>query len=166
MKKELLLVRHADARPSDGNERDAERQLSAKGYQDATRLGFYLREQQQEISVVLASTAQRARHTAEILMEQMRYSHDTIHLSENLYQGSIRSVMTLINEQPERVQKLMIVSHNPTLTYLAEYLSGEEVPVMEPGSFCLLHPLVDHWEEVAQQTVSFEKYLSPDQLRK
>ena len=163
MTKELLLVRHAAADGAERGKKDSERELNAKGYQDATRLGHYLNGQQQVVDLMLASTAQRARSTAEILAEQMHYS-GRVDYSDELYQASVRSVLSLINQQPEVVNCLMIVGHNPTLTYLAEYLTGEPVSSMAPGGLFLLQIPVP-WAEVTQQTATLDAYLDPEQLR-
>ena len=157
-------MRHATANEAERGRKDSERELSAKGYQDATRLGHHLNEQQQIIDTMLVSTAQRARSTAEILAEQMHYS-GRINYSDELYQASVRSVLSLINQQAEAINRLMIVGHNPTLTYLAEYLTGEPVSSMAPGGLFLLKISVP-WAEVSQQAATLGAYLDPGQLRK
>lgn len=164
MIKELFLVRHATANEAEKGRKDSERELSPKGYQDATRLGYHLLEQQQVIDLMLVSTAQRARSTAEILAEQMHYGERIDH-SDELYQASVRSVLSLINQQSEAVRRLMIVGHNPTLTYLMEYLTGEAVNGLVPGGLFLLQIPVP-WAEVSQQTATLDTYLDPEQLRK
>ena len=165
MTKNLWLLRHADAVSEEVRQKDIERELSAKGYQDATRLGHHLYTQQQDIDLIVASIAERAQRTAEILMEQMHYSSQKLQLSEELYQASVRSMLAVINQQSDDVHQLMVVGHNPTLTYLAEYLSGEAVNTIAPGGLFSLRLLVDRWEEVAQQTVSVDTYITPEQLR-
>lgn len=164
MNKELLLVRHADATAAEAGQKDAERELSPKGYQDATRLGHYLYEQQQSIDLMLVSTARRAQQTAEILTEQMRYGNRPFQ-SERLYQASVRSMLDVITAQAESITRLMIVGHNPTLTYLAEYLTGEAVNNLMPGGLFLLRLAVEQWAEVSQHTASLTTYLEPDRLR-
>ena len=165
MTRDLWLVRHADAVVAEVGQPDSERELSAKGYQDATRLGHYLYTQQQDIDLMLVSTAQRARRTAEILTEQMHYHDHNFQLSEELYQASVRSMLGLINQQPAHVHQLMIIGHNPTLVYLAEYLSGEPISTLVPGGLFSLRLTVDQWEKVSQRTVTLTTYIVPDQLR-
>ena len=165
MTRDLWLVRHADSIAAEVGQSDIDRELSSKGYQDATRLGHYLYTQQQDIDLMLVSTAQRAQRTAEILTEQMHYSNHKFRLSEDLYQASVRSMLGLINQQTASVHQLMIIGHNPTLVYLAEYLSGEPISNMVPGGLFSLRLTVDHWEEVSQRNVTLTSYIVPDQLR-
>jgi phosphohistidine phosphatase len=161
--KELLLVRHATANEGEQGTKDHERTLSAKGYQDATRLGYYLNKQRQVVDLMLVSPAQRTRSTAEILTEQMHYD-GYIEYSDELYQASVRSVLSLINQQTEEINRLLIVGHNPTLTYLAEYLTGEPVSNMAPGGLFILQ-IPGPWTQVSQQTATLGTYLDPEQLR-
>ena len=157
-------MRHATADEAERGKRDSDRELSSKGYQDATRLGHHLNERQHIVDLMLVSTAQRARSTAEILSEQMHY-RGRIDYSDELYQASVRSVLSLINQQAEAINRLMVVGHNPTLTYLAEYLTGDPVSSMAPGGLFLLQIPVP-WAEVSQQTATLDAYLDPEQLRK
>lgn len=166
MNKTLLLVRHADAAEAEVGQKDVDRELSPKGYQDATRLGYYFYEQQQAVDLMLVSTAHRARRTAEILAEQMRCNSHKIQFVEKLYQASVRVVLDLINDQTDSVTRLMIVGHNPTLSYLAEYLTGEAVGSMVPGGVFVLQPAVDEWSAVSQHSVVLQARITPDQLRK
>ena len=165
MSKELLLVRHADARAAESGQRDAERELSPRGYQDATRLGHYLYQQQQNVDFLLISTAQRAQRTAEIIAEQMHYGPHKIQLLDKLYQASVRSMLEVINGQADEFDCLMVVGHNPTLTYLAEYLTGEAVNSMEAGGLLVLGLTANSWAEVTQQSAVVKAYVTPDQLR-
>lgn len=164
MMKNLFLVRHASANEVEKGGKDRERELSAKGYQDATRLGRHLREAQETVDLMLVSTAQRAQSTAEILTEQMHHGGRIVY-SDELYQASVRSVLTLINQQAEEINHLMIVGHNPTLTYLTEYLTGDPVNSMAPGGLFSLQIAVP-WTEVSQQSATLVAYLDPDQLRR
>ena len=157
-------MRHATADEAERGKRDSDRELSSKGYQDATRLGHHLNERQHIVDLMLVSTAQRACSTAEILVEQMHY-RGRIDYSDELYQASVRSVLSLINQQAEAINRLMVVGHNPTLTYLAEYLTGDPVSSMAPGGLFLLQIPVP-WAEVSQQTATLDAYLDPEQLRK
>ncbi len=165
MIRDLLLVRHADSLEAEAGQKDIGRTLSPKGYQDATRLGHYLYERQQDVDLMLVSTAQRAQSTAEILTEQMHYGAHQIQLLEELYQASVRSVLDVIHRQEQGVRQLMVVGHNPTLTYLAEYLTGEPVSSLVPGGLFLLRLSVDQWIEVSQQSADVIAYIMPDQLR-
>lgn len=164
MIKKLFLVRHATANEVERGKKDGDRELSPKGYQDATRLGHHLLEQQYKVDLMLISSALRAQSTAQILAEQMHHG-GRLEYSDELYQASVRSVLALINQQDEVINHLMVVGHNPTLTYLAEYLTGEPVSNMAPGGLFLLQVSV-LWAEVSQKTATLDRYLDPDQLRK
>ena len=70
---ELILWRHADA--EDGVP-DEERRLTSKGEKQAQRIAAWLKERLPKDAVVLASTARRARETAQALTRKYETSFD------------------------------------------------------------------------------------------
>ncbi len=164
MVKNLFLVRHAEAAEANANQRDVERELTAKGYRDAPRVGRYLFEQQLQPSIIWSSNAQRAMATAELVAEQMKYDTLKIKTSEDIYHASVRSLLQLINEQKDAHDQVLIVGHNPAISYLAEYLTGEEIGDMMPCGVVHVTFEVEKWAEVSQDTGKMAYYLTPDKL--
>ena len=164
MVKQLLLIRHGEAQDSQGRP-DAERELSAWGYQDMVRVGHYLKEQSWHPDVVFSSTAVRAMSTAQIVAEQIQYATQRIQSTSDLYEASVRTFLSIINEQSNQISHIATVGHNPTLTYLLEYLTGEEVGSMVPGGFALIELTVENWAEVSQRTGSLVMHKSPTELK-
>ena len=48
-----------------------------------------------------------------------------------------------------------MVGHNPTLSYLAEYLTGAEIGGLWPGSAVYMTQEADTWEAFSQGTATF-----------
>lgn len=164
MAKTLLLVRHAEAAEANANQRDAERELTPKGYRDAPRIGRYLFDKQVLPHVIWSSTAQRALATSELIAEQLKFDTLKIKTSVDIYQASVRSLLQLVNEQKEQHEQVLIVGHNPAITYLAEYLTGEEIGDMVPCGVVYVSFAVDEWGQISQDTGTLEAYLQPDHL--
>ena len=127
MVKQLLIVRHAEARESQAEQRDFDRNLTPRGYQDAVRVGDFLKQQSWQPDLIICSSAVRAKATAQMIAEQLRYSQQRIQAIQDLYDGSLRTFLAVINKQDENVERIMAVGHNPTVSYLLEYLTGDEV---------------------------------------
>ncbi|MEO0331636.1 MAG: histidine phosphatase family protein [Bacteroidota bacterium] len=164
MVKQLLLIRHGEAQDAQGRP-DTERELSAWGYQDMVRVGHYLKEQVWHPDIVFSSTAVRAMSTAQIVAEQIQYATQRIQPTSDLYEASVRTFLSIINGQNEQISRIATVGHNPTLTYLLEYLTGEEVGNIVPGGFALIEFTVENWGEVSQRTGSLVMYKSPTELK-
>src|SRR5688572_16463610 len=120
MVKSLVLVRHAQAEPYSPAIKDEERELTATGVADASRMGKYLLSLLVSPDLIVASPAHRTTTTAHLLAEQLGYDSSKIHIEPTLYESSMRNLMAVVNGLDEKYSQVMIVSHNPTLTYLAE----------------------------------------------
>lgn len=161
MVKDLILVRHAEAAGAMTGVKDIERELTAKGYRDAPRVGRYLHEQGFFPDAIYCSTAVRARATAELLAEQLKFELDQITYLEDLYNASIRTLLSTVNKVPANRDKVMLVGHNPAISYLSEYLTGEAIGSMEPAAFAHLQFNLEDWALVSAQTGSCITYKTP-----
>lgn len=164
MVRNLFLVRHAEAAEANASQRDIERDLTPKGYRDAPRVGRYLFEQQCRPEVILSSAAQRAMATAELLAEQLKFDTGKIKYMEELYQASVRSILQLVGEQKENCQQIMIIGHNPVLTYLAEYLTGQEIGSIASCGVVNIKFILDNWSEISQDTAELLTYTTPEEM--
>jgi phosphohistidine phosphatase len=132
MNKQLLIVRHAEAESPNSVQKDFDRQLNTTGFADASRMGKHLVSKQLDggslrIDAVLSSPAYRALTTAQLVCEQLGFDIERIAQNEDVYESSVRKLMLLINGLDEQHTTVMIVGHNPNLSYLAEMLTREEI---------------------------------------
>ncbi len=164
MVKNLFLIRHAESAEPSANQRDIERELTPKGYRDAPRVGRYLFEQQWLPDVILSSSAQRAVATAELLAEQLKFDTSKIKYSEDVYQASVRSLLNIIAEQKDMYNQIIVVGHNPVLTYLAEYLSGEEIGNMVACGVAHIQFEIESWAEVSKDNAKLISYKTPENM--
>jgi phosphohistidine phosphatase len=164
MVKQLLIVRHAEAREPQTEQKDFDRDLTPRGYQDAVRVGNFLKQQSWQPELIICSSAVRAKATAQMIAEQLRYSQQRILTSQDLYDGSLRTFLSIVNEQNENIERIMTVGHNPTVSYLLEYLTGDEVGSLVPAGLALVQLTVEQWEAVSQRTGSLLWYKLPENL--
>jgi phosphohistidine phosphatase len=152
MVKHLLLVRHAQAEPYSPVIKDEERELTATGVADASRMGKYFQTLQVVPQLIVSSPAYRTTSTAQLLAEQLNYETDKIKTEATLYESSMRNLMAVVNQLDEKNDYVMIVSHNPTITYLAEYLTREEIGTIPPcGSVNIRFEDIT-WQEISANT--------------
>jgi phosphohistidine phosphatase len=102
---ELILWRHADA--EDGVP-DEERRLTSKGEKQAQRIAAWLKERLPKDPVVLASTARRARETAQALTRKYETSSDV---------GTSTTPQSVLKAAgwPRGNGTVVVVGHQPTL---------------------------------------------------
>ena len=82
--KRLLIMRHAKSSWKDSDLTDHERPLKKRGKNDAHQMGKLLKSKKIVPDMIICSTAQRAKETAELLADAMKYK-DKIILSDALY---------------------------------------------------------------------------------
>lgn len=162
MVKNLFLIRHAEAAEPSANQRDRERDLTPKGYRDAPRVGRFLFEKQYHPDAILSSTAQRSIATTELLAEQLKFDTSRIVYLEELYQASVRSLFNLLSEQKH--DQIILVGHNPVLTYLAEYLTGEEIGSIVPCGVVHIRLETDTWATISKDNATLVSYLMPEDM--
>lgn len=157
MVRKLFLVRHATAGDAD---KDHERTLTPSGERDARHLGRWLLDKYSEIDLILFSSAVRAKTTAEIISEELKI----LSLSENeeIYESSVRTMLKIVNELPEENENVVIVGHNPTISYFADFLTTSWLQTMHPGSAAILSFENMEWSEVSQNSGSIIEFYSPE----
>lgn len=161
MVKKLWLVRHAQAGDAEQDQKDVDRALTRAGYREAVHTGMYLKRHNLIPDLLVSSHAARAITTARIIAEQIKYPDDEIHEEPDLYDASVRIFLRILNELDVNCQNVLFVAHNPTVSYLAELLSGEPIGNMETGSFVEIHFPMDSWKEVSQGSGDFVQYVTP-----
>ena len=162
MGKTLFVVRHALAKPTESGKLDIDRELASEGLQQAARLGVYMYKHNMDISTIVCSNAVRAVQTAELISDQINFDFSKIVIDPELYEASVRIIGNKVCEFTNDRNEVIIVGHNPVLSYFVEYLTGHHFEGMEPGSLVKISCGVDDWSLVSNENSSFEYYVSPD----
>ena len=160
MTKTLYLVRHAKA--SDSVSPDLIRPLVANGMIDAARMGRHLASKMQGIDQILTSHAERTQMTAQVFCEQLGIDNQIVKVVEDLYESSPKHYLDALSDVSENKDSVMIVGHNPSISYLAEYLTGEEIGSMPTCSVVGMTFESLTWAEVSKKTGHMFFYDSPD----
>lgn len=120
MAKTLLLLRHAQAEDTRPGHRDAHRQLTATGREQAAAVGRWLAEHHR-VDAVLCSPAVRARETlAELGTGAPAEERD------ELYDAGSDTIAALIRELPAEVGTALVVGHAPGIPALARDLADPD----------------------------------------
>ena len=162
MGKVLFVVRHAEAQSTEAGKRDIDRLLSSQGLQDSTRLGAYILQKNADVGAIVSSSATRAMQTAEQIADQINFDVGKIIEDEDLYEASVRIILNKVESFSDDWNEVILVGHNPVLSYFVEYLTGHHFDGMKAGSMVKISTGVDTWEAVSQDVASFEYYVSPD----
>jgi phosphohistidine phosphatase len=165
MSRFLYLLRHAQSAEKHPGQHDKERELTPQGVRDALTIGAHLYGQKIFSDLILSSTANRAKHTAELLADASKMEPEKIQLEEELYTASVRTFLELINQLEDTFNAVMCVGHNPVISYLAEYLTKAEIGDMPPAGLVMIQFQTHHWKEVTEGSGEFMNLLIPENLK-
>lgn len=120
--KRLTLIRHAKSSWEDETLADHERPLGKRGERDAPRMGERLRARHARPSLIVSSTALRAKQTAEIIADALEYPRELIDYAPALYMASPDTILGLAAAQDDGHSDVALVAHNPGLLELTRSL--------------------------------------------
>ncbi|WP_080240267.1 SixA phosphatase family protein [Spirosoma rigui] len=160
----LYIVRHAKAEDRAMFMADHDRQLTPDGVMAAARMGRYLRSKGIDPGHIISSTAPRAADTARVLAEQLGQDPARIELDRSLFDGGPKAYLAAVNRQPDGLTSLMLVGHNPDVSYFAEFLTHQSIGSMSKGAVVAVSFDDVNWPEVSGRTGSVAFEMTPRQL--
>jgi phosphohistidine phosphatase len=162
--KNLFLVRHAKSDWSISGQKDFDRELNGRGRSDAPKMGRKLYEMEAKPDIIISSPAARAKFTAELISEQLKFDTNKIIFNEDIYEASVRTLLGVINGIEDKYNSVMLFGHNPGLTYLAEALTKKEIGNIPTCGIVHIEFSVDSWKEVSGGTGDLKFFIYPKKV--
>eukprot|EP00536_Pseudo-nitzschia_multiseries_P009607 jgi/Psemu1/201127/e_gw1.272.37.1 len=118
----LLLVLRAEVTPVNRIVDDIDRQLTAKGMQDAVGLGLYLKQHNiPEPDWIFSSPSERTAFTTELIRRHWA-SNAPVAFEDILYTLEFNDYFSFVAGLNDNFQRVMIVGHNPAILNTAKKL--------------------------------------------
>jgi phosphohistidine phosphatase len=152
MSKKLFLVRHGEAQQSERGLQDFDRSLTDEGIKNASLIGRDFFRNAVVLHRMMVSPALRARETATIIADMMKFSHNRIRFPEILYNASVRELLATVNNQENDISSVMLIAHNPSLTYMAEYLCKQDIGNIPPAGLVEIEFSLEQWGMISEGT--------------
>lgn len=160
MDKNLLLIRHATAEDVTNSSmvRDQDRELTSRGIMESARMGKYLKDSEVAINAIFCSPATRTHTTANLIAEQIKFETDNVQLADGLYGSGPRGYLALLNGFNETLETVIIVGHNPDISFFADYLSSQDCGGSMSKATVIHLKFNDlTWAEISQKSGSLVK---------
>lgn len=164
MKKNLLLLRHAEAKSFAVGKSDHARPLTGYGITQAEKMSQILADFRFTPDIIYASNAQRTTTTAEIFAQKLNYPIKNIIFDASIYETTVEVMLWLIAKIPTEHHNVLMIGHNPTITYLAEYLTQQDVAGMPTCGLASIVFEVSEWAHVSANTGTLAWLKFPDAL--
>jgi phosphohistidine phosphatase len=160
MEKNLFLIRHATAEEVTNSTmvRDFDRELTSRGIMESARMGKYLKDSGVTIDAIYCSPALRTLTTANLVAEQLKFDTENVTASVSLYGSGPRGYLALLNGIDESLDTVIIVGHNPDITFFADYLSSQDCGGSMSKATAIQLKFEDlKWAEISQKSGTLDK---------
>jgi phosphohistidine phosphatase len=166
MPKHLHLLRHADAAQKEARQDDKSREVTQAGIKDSLHMGAWFVEQNIHFDLLVTSSARRAEQTTQLIAESMKLDQPRILEEDVLYEASVRQLLDYVNTIEDGYDNVLVTGHNPSISYLAEYLTKAHIGDMAPGSVAIIRFDFNNWKSVGENTGQLLHYVAPEQIAK
>jgi phosphohistidine phosphatase len=155
--KRLLLIRHAKATHETGFI-DFERPLQESGLYDAAVMAARLKEKGLIPQLLVASPALRTVSTANVFSQHLVIPHPQTNRA--IYEATTLELVKIINALPDNHDFIGLVGHNPGMSDVLYYLTGQlqDVPTC---AIMLIEFDTDSWIEIIEDSGKLVYYDFP-----
>lgn len=166
----LTLLRHAKSGWDDPVTRDFDRPLNPRGRRAARTVGAEMKSQGLAFDLVVASSARRVTETLDEVAAG--YGEISPRYDERLYLASVATLLDVVRNAPDDVERLLLVGHNPGMEELALRLARRdsdplrgEIEIKYPtGTVAEIELPADRWAEVREGTGRIVRFIRPRDL--
>lgn len=163
--KTLTLLRHAKSSWNTSGLADHERPLNARGERDAPEMARRIHAAAIRPSLILSSPAVRAWTTAKIVAAEIAYPLEFLQRDENLYGAGLDTLIDIVDAQENGFNNILIVGHNPGLSYFANYLCPDLTANLPTCGVVSVSIESDTWDLRNANPVTLDLYDYPKRAR-
>ena len=154
-----MILRHGKSDWYAGAATDHERPLNKRGNRAAVTMGKVLSSMGEAPDLIYTSSATRASQTATLAADAGNWKCKRIEV-EDLYSTSATGALTVATQASNKIDRLMLVGHEPTWSYLVRTLTGASVE-MKTGTLAAVDLSIGSWSEAIQASGSLAYLLQP-----
>lgn len=150
--KRLVLVRHGKSSWK-FDVPDDQRPLKKRAYKDAKAvLGTFKVFFKQNLAnaFLWSSYATRAKETATLFKEHLQVSDENFEVKEELYTFDKQTLKNIIQNAPNSIENLVIFSHNPGLTSLANLLGDKNFGNIPTTGVVVIEFTQNDWHTISE----------------
>lgn len=162
--KKIIFIRHAKS-SWDYEVNDIDRPLKMRGIADAHLIGNKLKKEAVQPDVILSSPANRAIHTALIMLRQMDIDPSILKVDVNLYDFEGSSLINVIKKLPNEVDIALLFGHNYAMTSVVNMLGDKFIDNVTTAGVVVINFAGSKWGSIPEEKGVTELVLFPKQLK-
>ncbi|MEA2080292.1 MAG: histidine phosphatase family protein [Pseudomonadota bacterium] len=158
---QLTLIRHAKSSWDNPALSDFDRPLNKRGIKNAPLMGKIISKRGLVFDRIVTSPALRAITTAHLIAGKQGFPEQDIQQRDELYDASVDELLDCVHSLDNQYASIALVAHNPGLTGLCNYLSGESIANLPTCAVAVIEFDLDDWQAVYQDTGRLSLYEYP-----
>ncbi len=143
--KTILLMRHAKSSWDGKDTEDRDRPITKRGKKNTETIADYLKEEKLKPDLILCSAALRARQTAEVVIDEMKYHGDICYINK-LYMGEVEAYAQQLQGLMDDINMVLVIGHNPSLDSLLQMVTGK-VESLPTSTVAYITVPIDTWKD-------------------
>lgn len=163
--KTIYVIRHAKSSWDAPNITDHQRPLIEKGIKRTALVSGYLVKHNIKIGLIISSDAVRAYETSKLIASAIGYPVENIKTDRRVYQESLDSVYKVVSEVSQKIDSIMIVGHNPTLTDFVNDFLEEEIDELPTSGIVSISFETDDWQGIEGLKAIINFMITPKSLK-
>lgn len=140
----LYLLRHGESAPVNSVSGDIGRNLTSPGREKLLQLAKLLKRRNINFDHLVVSPAKRTLETKSVLESEL--GDLDFEIDESVYEGSPRALIDAICRQPEECKSVLLIGHNPGISAVASYFTGENFISLLPGMMAIIYFNLEDWQ--------------------
>jgi phosphohistidine phosphatase len=145
----VTIVRHAHAERVRTGSVDFRRELDARGRAEAEEMAALAHRLGLRPDRLLASPAARTLATARAFTTALGLEPQRLHAIPEIYDAELATLAALLRALPEEDSHALLVGHNPGVSLLAHWLSGDVASgSLPPAALLTLRSEVATWSQL------------------
>lgn len=148
MVKKLWLLRHGQAGHQAGQS-DFDRDLTEMGKDTVMQLGKEMTAREFYPDLVVCGASRRTRQTATYFLKELPRHGKVVYLDQ-IYEASLATLLQVVNDTDKSINNLLMIGHNPGISYIFDYLTGQTLGNLRPGELVELTFADLEWSEISK----------------
>ena len=145
--KEFILLRHAKSNRN-YDVADIDRPLATNGMLRISKVANQYKELFENVDCVFSSPANRALHTATIMMNELQMPFYKLNIDNALYTFDSDDIIDYIFAIDDELDKVVLVGHNPAFTFTLNHFSNAGISHIRTAGLAKVSFNVNSWTDV------------------
>jgi phosphohistidine phosphatase len=127
-------------------------------------MGRFLKNKNILPDTIISSPAVRASKTTKIISDILSYPHNRVTYADQIYEANPNSLLKIIQSVDDKFNSVMLVGHNPSMTYFANMLANNRIDnIPTCGIFCAELD-ISSWQEISKNCGTLKFFEFPKNL--